>query len=671
MAIGFVAVFLVSCLKKDNLLGENYYDNTNDLLKIASDPNEPFSIRGYKNRQAEILLKNHKNDSTYRAKIYKISINYYDIYDLKNFKRTSDLLYKKSNEVKDSMQIANAYKNLGNYYLDLSINDSSYINFIKAKKHYQKLNVKYKLSEINYDISLLQYYINDFLGSELSLVKSLKISKTIDDSDLVYKAYMLLGLNSFELKEYEIALNYNIKALQIIRSGKTKYQTESQIYSHLGCVYLKVKNYQKADKMFQTALAEKKLLLKHPEIFTFALDNYAYSRFKQKNYLQAINLFLYAAKIRDSLKINGGKNYNKLYLSEYYAAMKDTVKAINYAHESFNLSKSYRAPGDMLLALKQLAVVEPKNALKYAESYINISDSMHQLERETRNKFAKIAYETEEITNEKDTAVKQSGIFLSIAVLVFTFGVLLFIIFYQRNKQKKLQFDRQQQKANEEIYQLIQIQHEKIEEGRLIEKKRIARDLHDGIMNKLASTRFNLHLLTKKNDPNAFIKCTPYINDIHEIEKEIRNIAHDLNNDIFSENDSFKNTLFSFFEEQKQIIGGKWHIEISKEINWEIFKTNKKIHIFRIFQELLHNISKHAAAKNIIISSSIKDSHLFLEVYDDGKGFSLNAKKKGIGLQNIKIRVKACDGTLKILSDKGIGTKVIIKIPTQTENKTV
>lgn len=669
-----MVLYFYSCQKSKNI--NNHRDVDNEFVRLhllASNQNLSYSVRKINNIKAEKILGFERNDSLYRVNLSLVAYNYARLFDFERFKITTNRLFSKSIKSNDFIQQAKAYDFFAIYYQEKSINDSAFYYYLKAEKLYQKLKDNTNLSKALYGKGLVKYYENDFIGSETELIKSLKIAKDKNNYEYMYKAYALLAINSFERNEYERAIKYNNIALLICEKHKINIveTTNPLILNNIGGVLIKVNMLDSALFFLKRGVSERNIVRKDPQTYTYLQDNLGYCAFKQKNYLNALSLYLSSAKIRDSLNIDHGRNINKLYLSEYYAAMKDTVKAINYAHESFNLSKSYRAPGDMLLALKQLAVVEPKNALKYAESYINISDSMHQLERETRNKFAKIAYETEEITNEKDTAVKQSGIFLSIAVLVFTFGVLLFIIFYQRNKQKKLQFDRQQQKANEEIYQLIQIQHEKIEEGRLIEKKRIARDLHDGIMNKLASTRFNLHLLTKKNDPNAFIKCTPYINDIHEIEKEIRNIAHDLNNDIFSENDSFKNTLFSFFEEQKQIIGGKWHIEISKEINWEIFKTNKKIHIFRIFQELLHNISKHAAAKNIIISSSIKDSHLFLEVYDDGKGFSLNAKKKGIGLQNIKIRVRACDGTLKILSDKGIGTKVIIKIPTQTENKTV
>ena len=81
-------------------------------------------------------------------------------------------------------------------------------------------------------------------------------------------------------------------------------------------------------------------------------------------------------------------------------------------------------------------------------------------------------------------------------------------------------------------------QKAKEDEARQTEKKRIARELHDGIMNKLSSTRLNLAILSKKTDTETIQKCLTYINQINQIETDIRNISHDLNQDVFQEEDS-------------------------------------------------------------------------------------------------------------------------------------
>ena len=350
-------------------------------------------------------------------------------------------------------------------------------------------------------------------------------------------------------------------------------------------------------------------------------------------------------------------------MSEYYEATLQNSKAKQFAHEAFELSKSYRNANDMLLCLKQLAKVEPENALKYSQDYIRISDSMQTLERQSRNKFAKIAYETEEITNEKDQAIYQKRLFLGIAILIFIIGGLVVLLLIQRAKQKELRFLQEQQKTNEEIYQLIQNQQVKIDEARRVEKKRIAQDLHDGVMNRLSSTRLNLHILNEGATPEIIRKCLPFIAGIQDIEKEIRNISHDLNRDALFNKVSFVAVIEAFGEEQKSMFSGNCHLEIDKAINWDLLTSFQKIHIYRIMQEAFQNIIKHAQAKNIIMSFLQEENHILLEIFDDGIGFSLKQKKKGIGLQNIFSRAKQCQGKAEIKSEVGTGTTIRITIP--------
>jgi signal transduction histidine kinase len=203
----------------------------------------------------------------------------------------------------------------------------------------------------------------------------------------------------------------------------------------------------------------------------------------------------------------------------------------------------------------------------------------------------------------------------------------------------------------------------KIDEARKIEKKRIAQDLHDSIMNRLSSTRLNLHILNENATPEIIKKCLPFIAGIQDIEKEIRNISHDLNKDAIFNKVSFVAVLEAFVEEQKPFFAGKCHLEIECNINWEWLSTFQKIHIFRMFQEAFQNIVKHAHAKNIIISILKNENQLLLEIFDDGVGFSLKQKKKGIGLQNIFSRAKQCNGKAEINSEVGTGTTIRITIP--------
>jgi len=670
MKIYFILIVLIisSCSENKISVEEFKNDSLQNFLATASDRKSNYENRKYFNSKAEKLLLRQPTNLEHRKSYYKIALNFHDIYDFKRLKQSSSNLLKQSLNVNDSLHIARAYMLYYIYYNDTNQMDSAFFYVTKAEKILKSFVSNEDLCKVYYGIGLTRLEIHDFLGSEVFLIKALKISKKEGFFNEKYKCYVSLGINSFMQQEYEKAIQYYKLALKVSDEHILEINSayKAQIYCNIGSVFSARGDDKMAISFYEMALKENSILIEDPETYTNLIDNLGISMLQLRNFSKIPQLYFKAEKIRDSLNIYQGRNYNKLYLSEYFGVVKDTIKAVFYAKEAFKISKELSAPNDMLLSLKQLSKVEPANELKYAKQYIRISDSMQQLERQTRNKFAKIAYETEEITEEKNTAVLHKWILFSVAVAISIFAFLLLVIRSQKSKQRKLEFLQVQQKSNEEIYHLIQTQQRKIDEGRQIEKRRIAQDLHDGVMNKLASTRFNLHVITKTDQSGIFEKCQPFINGIQDVEKEIRNIAHDLNNDVFAENYSFINALNLLFEDFQIITAANWHIEIDNNINWEIIKSADKIHIYRIFQEALQNIVKHANANNIIIKIALQDEHLIIEIYDDGDGFSSNAKKKGIGLQNITSRANQCGGSVDIKSNGGTFIRITMPRPTQT-----
>jgi len=97
--------------------------------------------------------------------------------------------------------------------------------------------------------------------------------------------------------------------------------------------------------------------------------------------------------------------------------------------------------------------------------------------------------------------------------------------------------------------------------------------------------------------------------------------------------------------------------------NGQFIEDDLKLNIYRITQEQLNNILKHAMAKNISVEVEAGAEHIHLLVTDDGKGFDINAKKKGIGLINIINRVESFNGTILIQSTPGNGCRTAIRIP--------
>ena len=201
------------------------------------------------------------------------------------------------------------------------------------------------------------------------------------------------------------------------------------------------------------------------------------------------------------------------------------------------------------------------------------------------------------------------------------------------------------------------------ETARQTEKKRIALELHDGIMNKLASTRLNLFVLSKKTDTVTIEKCLTHISDIYTIEQEIRSIAHDLNQDVFKEANSFISLLKDFIAQQNTISNSKYMLELQEDIPWIKISSEIKMNLYRIIQEASHNINKYSKAKNVVVSIIQGGNNVCMSITDDGVGFDTNKINDGIGIKNMQQRIKSLNGKFTINSTQKNSTSINLSIP--------
>ena len=203
----------------------------------------------------------------------------------------------------------------------------------------------------------------------------------------------------------------------------------------------------------------------------------------------------------------------------------------------------------------------------------------------------------------------------------------------------------------------------KEDDVRQTEKKRIALELHDGIMNKLSSTRLNLSILSNKTDADTIKKCLTYVNDIYQIETDIRAVSHDLNQDVFQKEHSFINMLEDFVTEINKISKTRFKLELDHTIDWNTISSKLKMHLYRIIQEASHNINKYAQAKKAMINFVLDEDNICMSVTDDGVGFDTTASANGIGIQNMQIRVKSLNGKFTVNSIAKVSTSINIAIP--------
>lgn len=256
---------------------------------------------------------------------------------------------------------------------------------------------------------------------------------------------------------------------------------------------------------------------------------------------------------------------------------------------------------------------------------------------------------------ENDKLIIQTLVYSIIFLVLVTTGLILFF-HYSRQKivQKELEKAALKLENQQKILQTsIDIQE--------IERKRIAQDLHDAISSKLniVSLTTNVLLLDKtitQKQKNALEQVLEITTGTLE---SSRKIAHDLLPPIL---DKFgiKAALEELFEEYTN----NTNLEIENKIEKlsKLSKTNQ-LHLFRIVQELINNSIRHGNAKEIVIYMEQNTNGFVLRYQDNGKGFTVKdvKEKPGIGLQNIKSRVKILNGTLKIDSTPNSGSQFIIR----------
>lgn len=249
-------------------------------------------------------------------------------------------------------------------------------------------------------------------------------------------------------------------------------------------------------------------------------------------------------------------------------------------------------------------------------------------------------------------------------VIVIIFGIIIFlalttiIVFVMLHYQKR-RFQYKKEKADmESVFEKSLLQSKiEIQENAFNE---ISRELHDNVGQQL--TLAKLHLNTLQNDyPREDAeKIDTVKNLVTETIYQIRNISKTL----LGEKISDIGIRDAIAVEVERI--NKLHLcNISFEEDADFPKLNpqSEIILFRLIQEALNNVMKHAYATNILISLRHDDAKAVVSIADDGRGFDTHTAPNGVGLINMKSRAAIIGSELYIYSEVGKGTNIEVAIP--------
>lgn len=590
-----------------------------------------------------------------------------------------DDLFKESNKksldisikLKDYLNIGSAHWNYGNYYTDNQLIDSAYFHFNKAFENFDKVKHNYWAAKMLYNMAFIQGKFKDYTGSEILIFEAISKLEKVDEKVRVkkfanlYQCYNYLGLIYMELEEFDKAIIYNNTALDFLTKVKDKRWYREGSLNNLGLTYQKKREYDKAIESFELAVNNRNLKKINISFYARLVDNIAYTKFLSEDTVNVYKGLNDAFLIRDSLKNHSGIAISKRHLSEFFAANRDTVKAIELANEALELADQVENNRDKLETLLLLSKVDKKNSNKYLNEYVHFNDSLYVEERKIRNKFTRIRFETDEYIEETEKLSEQNIFIIVGSVLSLLLLAFAYIVRVQRARNKELIFESEQQKSNEEIVALMRKQQSKLEEGRLKERHRISEDLHDGVLGKIFGTRLGLGFLNVNGDEATIEKHKFYIDELQNIEKEIRTISHELKSEILASKENFSKIIKDLIEDKSKIGNFEYSFESDNTINWEILDDAIKVNFYRIIQEALQNIIKYAKANIVKVAIEIKNENITLEIEDNGIGFNVARKRSGIGLKNMKSRAKKMNGHFLVESNIEGGTTIFVDCPLQ------
>jgi len=254
----------------------------------------------------------------------------------------------------------------------------------------------------------------------------------------------------------------------------------------------------------------------------------------------------------------------------------------------------------------------------------------------------------------------------AIVLLVFMTGFILvmitfiiIILFFVQKKQKIFNNDLLTVRANydRELYKAqLEIQEQTFQE--------IAREIHDNVGQILSLAKLGLGTLDLDRKDEAKESIIEISDILEKALDDLRHLSRTMNAEIIK-----KGGLKKSIEMQVGYIqrGGKFNIQLHVKGDHVFLNETKEIILFRIVQEAVNNIIRHAIATDICIILNYSTEFLKLQIQDNGKGFSLNEQIEGpnhiSGIYNMQQRAKLIEAGFEITSEIGNGTCINVTTP--------
>ncbi len=401
--------------------------------------------------------------------------------------------------------------------------------------------------------------------------------------------------------------------------------------------------------------------------------------FREKNQLDsALHYTKKGLQINEILKDTLELVLSNRAVGTIYSKLNDYTNSLSYLDKANELGIQINNPSlisDNNLAFSKLyeQFGDHKKSLEAYKKYISYKDSIFKINSQKNIDELKVSYETEkkeraiaeqqiQIQNQELDIIKKQR---QVTLWVIIGGILALLLgitfWFNKERQKRKQQQIENLQKQQEIIKL-----EALVSGEEKERVRLAQDLHDGINGDLSVIKFKINSLDKKTFSETETGVhNQAISMLDNAIDQVRRISHNLAPPSLH-NFSLLEAIRQYCNKVQQT--NSFTVDFQNFGNLFSFDSEKETAIYRIIQELLNNISKHAKASEVLVQLNSTEEVLEITVEDDGQGFDTQNVKNGIGLQNIASRVSFLKGNLHINSGND-GSAFIITIPYLTSTK--
>ncbi len=249
------------------------------------------------------------------------------------------------------------------------------------------------------------------------------------------------------------------------------------------------------------------------------------------------------------------------------------------------------------------------------------------------------------------------GYFIAVIFLLVLFVVVFFIAFQKRKNKFLIERFEAKQRFEKEIEKSkLEIQEQTF--------KNIAWELHDNIGQLLSVVNIQLNMLMHNTPDNYHEQIGETKGVVKDAVHEIRTLSKTLNNDVILKNGLVVSLSLELERFNKlSFLEAKFKVDSEEQT----IKSSDEIIIFRILQEFLSNVIKHAKAKKLFVHLDYKENALEILAKDDGVGFDSNQKTDSSGMETMRSRAELLNADFSITSNIGDGTTLVLKYPYKNE----